>query len=197
MTVLASIVEGHGEVTAFPALLRNILGWYAPTSHFDIQTPIRTKRDKFLNDPDEFRKAITLGSLKAKDGVLLVLLDADDDCPVELAQKVQADAAKHIESTNLSVVIANKEFEAWYIASASSLDGHRGFKLDPRLVGLDPEAPRDAKGWLGRQMTSGYHEVTDQPAFAALMNVEAAWHGSRSFRRLCSAIMHRCPNLPR
>ena len=40
----------------------------------------------------------------------------------------------------------------------------------------DPEAVRDAKGWLDRRMENNesYSETTDQPALAALFDIEQA-----------------------
>ena len=72
------------------------------------------------------------------------------------------------------------------IAAAQSLHGHRGFNFDP-MAGIDPETPRDAKGWMKARMAgAAYGETTDQPAFSARMDLQAAYDGSRSFRKLCS-----------
>jgi hypothetical protein len=197
VTVVVPIVEGHGEVAAVPELLRRMVAWSAPSCYVEVAPPIRTARSKFLNDPDEFSKMLQLASLKAADtGWVLLLLDADDDCPVTLARDVERRASTVIDATNLSIVIANREFEAWFIASATSLDGCRGFKFDPVNAVGDPDRPRGAKGWLARQMNAGYHEVTDQPAFAASMNLAEAWANSRSFRRLCAEFSRRVHNLP-
>ena len=84
------------------------------------------------------------------------------------------------------MVFATREFEAWFIAAAASLDGHRGFEFDPADA-IDAETPRDAKGWLRQRMAGGtYGETTDQPAFAARFDLQQAFNGSRSFRKLCS-----------
>ena len=82
--------------------------------------------------------------------------------------------------------MANREYEAWFIAAAHSLHGQRGFSFDPADE-VDPEKPRDAKGWIKTRMPGGaYGETTDQPAFSARMNLQQACDGSRSFRKLCS-----------
>ncbi len=86
----------------------------------------------------------------------------------------------------ISVVLANREYEAWFIAAAQSLNGLRGFSFDP-MDGIDPETPRDAKGWIKARMTGGgYGETTDQPAFSARIDLQQAYAGSRSFRKLCA-----------
>lgn len=84
-----------------------------------------------------------------------------------------------------AVVIAKREYEAWFIAAAESLHGWRGFAFDP-AERIDAETPRDAKGWLRQRLAAGiYGETTDQPAFTARFDLQQAFDGSRSFRKLC------------
>jgi hypothetical protein len=83
------------------------------------------------------------------------------------------------------VVLANREYEAWFIAAAKSLNGKRGFTFESDEP-VDAEKPRDAKGWMKSRMTSkNYGETKDQPAFTASMNLDQAHEKSRSFRKLC------------
>lgn len=195
VTTIASIVEGHGEVSALPALLRRLSAWIAPLSVVDINPPIRTNKSKFLNDDDEFCAKVQLASLKAAaDGWVLIILDADDDCPVQLATQISQKARACGIKSKLSVVIANREFESWFLASCISLNGVRGFNCEGPDIPDDPEVKRDAKGWMARRMPAGYHEVGDQPAFAACMSLETAWTRSRSFRRLVSEFIANTPN---
>lgn len=186
MIQIASIVEGHGEVAALPELLRRMHAWRPARRYAQPLRPIRVHRDRFLNREEEFRKQLLLASAKCGDqGWILVLLDADDDCPVTLAADVCRRAEEHLPHRRFSVVIANREFEAWFIAAARSLDGSRGFRC-PEGVETDAETPRDAKGWMGRNMEGRtYSEVLDQPAFAAIIDLQQAFENSRSFRKFC------------
>ena len=188
MTIIASIVEGDGEVAALPILLRRVGTWLSPEKGFiDLPTPIRVRRDRFLNREDEFRKMLLLAAAKCgESGWILVLLDADDDCPAELSARILERAHGIVPHRRVSVVLANREYEAWFLASAQSLHGRRGFAFDfPQS--FDAELRRDAKGWLGERMASGtYREITDQPAFSASMDLQQAVEHSRSFRKLCS-----------
>lgn len=187
MATVVSIVEGHGEVAAVPILLRRLTSWVDPSAFLNIGQPIRTKKDRFLRRDEEFSRHLQLASVKAgEDGWILILLDADDDCPVELARQVIAKASRILARGNFSVVVANREFEAWFLAAAGSLSGTRGFELAPGTT-VDSESPRDAKGWLSARMgASGYGETSDQPAFCAEMDIDEAHRNSRSFRKLCS-----------
>lgn len=186
MMPIASIVEGDGEVAALPVLLRRLNEWRPGIGCAQPLTPIRVHRDRFLNREDEFRKQLLLAAAKCgEQGWILVVLDADDDCPATLAGEIHQRALQHVPHRRLSVVIAKREYEAWFLAAAPSLEGQRGFRCpDDRPV--DAETPRDAKGWLRRNMEGGaYSEVLDQPAFTARFDLQMAFDSSRSFRKLC------------
>ncbi len=183
---VASIVEGDGEVVALPILLRRLGEWRTPGSFVQLLTPIRVRRDRFLNRDEEFSRYVQLAAAKCEeDGWILVVLDADDDCPAELGADILGRAQTCAPHRQISVVLANREYEAWFIAAAQSLDGQRGFNFDSADV-VEPETPRDAKGWINAHMGSRvYGETTDQPAFSALLDLHQAYKGSRSFRKLC------------
>jgi hypothetical protein len=182
------IVEGDGEVAALPVLLRRIGEWQTPDAPPRIPVPIRVYKDRFLNREAEFRRHLLLAAAKCEtNGWVLVLLDADDDCPATRGAEILRRAREIVPHRNISVVLANREYEAWFIAAASSLHGLRNFTLDNPQDAHAPEVPRNAKGWLGRRMGgAGYNETTDQPAFSARMDLRQAFDSSRSFRKLCS-----------
>jgi hypothetical protein len=186
MTSIVANVEGHGEVSALPVLLRRIGEWQDPLVDAVVLPPIRVRRDRFLNRDDEFNRVLALASAKAgNDGWILVLLDADDDCPAELGADTMRRARERLPNHKVSVVLANREYEAWFIAAAASLNGHRGFAAGDEVV-VDAEAIRDAKGWIKARIASGaYGETTDQPAFSARVDLQQVHDGSRSFRKLC------------
>lgn len=187
---LVCIVQGHGEVLALPPLLRRIGQWIQPENFVDVPTPIRVQKDRFLNRQDEFSRHLLLARSKAGEvGHVLVLLDADDDCPKSKGAELLARARAIVPDRTLSVVLANREFEAWFIAAAESLNGVRGFALRAGDLAVNAEAPRDAKGWMSARMPSGYGETVDQPAMAACLDVAQAHQRSRSFRKLCKEIV--------
>ncbi len=190
MRTVVCIVEGDGEVLALPVLLRRMALWRAPHLEVSVPQPIRVRRDRFIRRDEDFGKHLALAAAKARStalGAVLVLLDADDDCPAtlgpELAMKLRL-AMPHVRN---QLVLANREYEAWFIAAAQSLHGRRGLKVEPHVV-IDPDQPRDAKGWMRERMAAGtYSPVADQPAFSAHMDLELAYARSRSFRKLTHA----------
>lgn len=184
---IASIVEGDGEVTALPLLLRRVAVWLTPEVYVEVLPPARVRRDRFLNRPEEFDRHLRLASAKCQsDGWILILLDADDDCPATTGADLIQRAKDIVPHRNISVVLANREFEAWFIAAAASLQGVRNLQCSDEDLAAAPEVPRDAKGWLSRRMGQRrYDPVTDQAAFAQTMDLTQARERSRSFRKLC------------
>jgi hypothetical protein len=75
----------------------------------------------------------------------------------------------------ISVVLAKKEYEAWFIAAAESVRGQCGLPQD--LIGVpNPEDIRGAKEWLSRHMLRNrrYAETTDQAALTSVFDMQAA-----------------------
>jgi hypothetical protein len=81
--------------------------------------------------------------------------------------------------------LAKREFEAWFLAAAPSLQGRRGLSANLALPD-DPEQPRDCKGWLSRHRTDGrsYKPTADQAALAAVFDLLLARANSPSFDKL-------------
>ncbi|WP_426165958.1 DUF4276 family protein [Pseudoduganella sp. R-34] len=181
-----SIVEGDGEVEALPVLLRRMAQWLSPGEYINVGRPIRVRRDQFLNKAEVFEKQLRLAAgLCLDEGWILILLDADDDCPMELSRIILQRAAAIVPNHFVSVVLANREYEAWFIASAETLTGCRDFVCPPDIP--DAESVRAAKQWISAQVQNGsYREVIGQPAFSAGIDLERAHANSRSFRKLCS-----------
>ena len=187
MKTVMAIVEGDGEVAALPILLRRLGNWLSPQVRFTVPSPIRVRREQFVNREEEFRRMLELAAAKCGDqGWILVLLDAGDDCPAEFGRLILQRAQAIVMHRRISVVLANREYEAWFIASASSLHGNRGLMIAGEEE-RSCDAIRGAKEWLSSRMpVSKYREVTDQPGFSALLDLTQARQNSRSFRKLCT-----------
>ena len=187
MKAVCAIVEGDGEVAAMPIVLRRLHERFGPVGHVNVLAPIRVHKDRFLNREEEFRRHLLLAAAKCgEEGWVLIVLDADDACPMALAAEIRTRAAKILPHRAVGVVIPNREFEAWFIAAAESLNGVRGFEWSSTDQ-IDAEVPRNAKGWMKERMSSrSYGETTDQPAFSARFDLDQAAANSRSFRKMCS-----------
>lgn len=175
MVNILPIVEGHGEVNAVPLLIRRIAARHHSVVPVNVLRPIRIGKDSLVQ-PNGLERAVELAARQTAQGDgILVLLDADDDCPAELGGQLLERARRTRADREIRVVLANREFEAWFLASARSLQGKRGLRgdLEPPP---DPEAIRDAKGWLSKNSGVGhsYKPTIDQPALSQLIDLDEA-----------------------
>ncbi len=181
MATIAGIVEGHGEVRALPVLLRRVAAEVDPGVHLWVPPPHRVNRSGLLRPGMLEAVARTQGDRVTGGGGVFVLIDADDDCPAELGPRLLARARAARPDRKIAIVLAKREFEAWFLAAASSLAGRRGLP-DEFESPLDPETVRDAKGKLGtRNPHRPYRATSDQAAFAALFDMKVAREKSPSF----------------
>lgn len=117
---------------------------------------------------------------------ILILMDSDDDCPAEIGPELRRRACEARPDVPIAVVLANTEYEAWFLAAAESLANTRGL-MAHLTAPPDPEAIRDAKGWLSAHMTMRerkYSPTQDQASFSAVMDLDLARRRSRSFQKL-------------
>ncbi len=169
------IVEGHGEQEALPVLIRKIFTEFSPQIIPVINPPIRVKSGSFLNDTEYFRKYVSLAAAKAAqaDGELLIVLDCEDDCPASLGPNLLAKARTVRSDVPITVVLAHREYETWFLAAAESLRGCAGLPADLTPPAA-PELIRGAKEWLGRHMDQSYDPIIHQAAFTARFDLAQA-----------------------
>ncbi|MEA1950239.1 MAG: DUF4276 family protein, partial [Planctomycetota bacterium] len=113
---------------------------------------------------------------------ILILLDADDDCPARLGPDMLRRAVAARSDVPIGVVLAKREFESWFLAAASSIAGQCELFSDLPEV-PNPEGPRNAKGWLSSNMPEYkiYKPRTEQKALARVFDIELARKNSPSF----------------
>ncbi len=172
---IACIVEGQADELALPILVRRIAADLDPNTYVDVKVTKRIPRGALVQ-PDGIERAVELSArMIGRGGAIVVLADADDDCPAALGPQLRDRAQQVRPDRPISVVLAKRECEAWFLAAAASLAGKRGLPDDLQSP-PDPESIRGAKEWLGRHMPYGrkYSQTTDQPALTALFDLEQA-----------------------
>ena len=177
------IVEGYGEVEAVPILLRRLIA-EAEAWQIEAGSPIRRTRHQLVHEP-ELARSVRIALEQPDCGAILILFDGDDDCPAKLGSRLQQVASQAARGTPCEVVMAHREYEAWFLAGFDSLRGHKMI-LDHTEPPRDPERPRDAKGRFERMIRpdTSYVERVDQPKFTARFDLSGARLRSRSFRKL-------------
>lgn len=179
------IVEGHGEVQALPVLLRRLLH---EMEMWDVGVgqPIRRQRDELVTQAS-LERAVAVARRRDDCGSVLILIDGDDDCPAHLGPRLCEWAAATV--VPCEVVLAHREYEAWFLAAIESLRGLRGIREDAQ-PSSDPETPRGAKEKIEDRMEDrrSYSETKDQPALSARFSLSDAYRRSRSFRKFTAAV---------
>ncbi len=187
---IASIVEGHGEEEAFPKLLYNIILTVKPAAYPIVLPPRRVPRDSLLNVPGTLEDyAVKAMADAGPTGRLLVLIDSDDDDPIELESRLSRRLPQNISGARSSVCLAVREYESWFIASLESISPLAG--IDSSVQAPDGiEQIRGAKEWLSRRMPSGdaYRPTLHQAEFSSAVDVDLARCRSQSFDRLCNEV---------
>jgi hypothetical protein len=172
---IGCIVEGESEVKTVPLLIRRIAANLYPELPIVVLPPIRRPRNQVVKENELERAVEFVARQIGGQGAIFIIFDSDDDCPAELGPALFHRASQARSDLPIAVVLAKNEFEAWFLAAAESLRGRRGLQndIDPPN---DPEAIRGAKGWLSQQMENSrtYRETRDQPALAALFDIEQA-----------------------
>lgn len=175
MLTLAVIVEGHEECAAVPVLVRRIAATLDPGLSPMLHPVIRQPASR-LRKPTELERYVELAARQlGNPGGLLILLDCDDECPAELGPGLLQRARGVRPGLPISVVLAKREYESWFLAAAESLRGKRG--LPSNLASpTEPEGIRGAKEWLTQQMrgSHNYSESLDQAPLTATFDLNAA-----------------------
>ena len=188
---IISIVEGPGDKQAVPGLVRRIL--YEKMNRFDIIVGRVIKANGKPGSVEKVERLLQYAILENCDGIL-VLFDADDECPYEEASKIANQAMALGLGVPVVVVYAEAEYESWFICN---LAPGRGQEIRERLsMENSVDAPKDvenikgAKEWLTRNMpyNRAYKETSYQEPLTQYIDLGFTQTKSRSFRRLCHAV---------
>jgi hypothetical protein len=190
---IAPIVEGHGEAAAFPVVLRSIWMTMLAGTGLDVLRPIRTKRNVLVSaGKRELERAVLLAASKlaaaqppATKELILILVDADKDAPCVLGPALTAAAKAARGDKDSACVVANVEYETWFVAAAESLRSYLDLSWD-KVLPSDPERLRLGKGWIKARLPA-YSETVDQPKLSAAMDLALCRRNSPSFHKLGSS----------
>ncbi len=182
---IASVVEGEGEVKALPKLLYRLAQEFS-VPDLRVPEPMRVSRGRLVA-AGQFERAVSAAAGRVnKAGGVLVVLDADDDCPAQLGPVLLARAQAARSDLAVAVVLANREFESWFLAAALSLAGKHGFPENLTRPS-NPEGIRGAKEWLSQNRQNGrpYKPTVDQALLSSAFDLKLARAHAPSFDKFC------------
>jgi hypothetical protein len=172
---MGCIVEGEGDELALPVLIRRIAAGLNPPAYVDVFVGKRAPRSALVQEGGIEAAVELTARIGGPQCAMLILLDADDDCPKTLAPDLLRRALTARPDHSIGLVLAMREYEAWFLAAAASLAGKRGLPVNLQPPD-QPEGIRGAKEWLRERLPRGqrYHETADQPALTALFDLQQA-----------------------
>ncbi len=194
---MVCIVEGDGEDAAIRSLVRRVVTDIDPSKYVDVSHIIRVPRNKVVG-PGQLERDIELAARRlTRPGAIFVLLDSEDACPAVLGPELLKRARQQCNGIPISVVLANREYEAWFLAAAESLRTHPKIDPDFPLRTTLPESPRDAKGQVGSMMRSRtYSARSDQASLTEhfdLTMARSADSFDKCYRDLTGLVSHLLP----
>jgi hypothetical protein len=199
--VIVPVVEGFGEVAAVPVLIRRWLQHQNFHRNVDLHLagPVRASGVGALtvphNQDDELgiEHYVQMAWLRRPD-IILVVLDADEECPRTLGPALLARGMAIVPNGfPLGLVIAKREYEAWFLAALTSTRFRnalqkQGFTLDQRFLpgAVDIEEIADCKDRVARLLSLKKYEPTiHQEKLTRILPFTAGMQKrSRSFRKL-------------
>jgi hypothetical protein len=173
-------VEGHGDTQA--ALNLVIRLWQnLALSPINWASPCRGKN---MHQERGVEKACSFVRSRGDCEALLILRDEDDQCPRDLAPSSAGWLRKQNLSFPSALVLAHREFEAFFLPCISLIAGHKlrdsngierdGILANTRFEG-NPEDIRGVKEWLSSHMPRGrsYKPTLDQLPLTRLIDFDA------------------------
>ena len=191
MPTIVPVVEGDGDVAAFPELLARIL--LENHNRPDVLVAqgksgvVKANgRPNLLNKLDKF---LHHAQNKPDCDAILVLLDADNDCPVILSRQLSQHCEQVGTKCPVQIVCARRSYESWFLASLDTVKG-KSVIPDTATLSGDAENVPNPKQWITALLPRGqaYKETTHQAALSSYIDLDLAHKNSRSFRRLCHAL---------
>lgn len=192
--VVASVVEGDGEVSALPILIRRIGQVFCPETYINVLKPIRMPASSLLKSDDPcLRRAVGIAARKLAEvcdasasKFILILIDAEGACAAKAGPIMKQRATEIASHLDITCVMAVDEYETWFVAAAESLGKYFDFEL--ANFPDNPEKSLTKKKWIERIRNGTYKETVDQPKFSSEMDLKLCRSRAPSFDKLCREI---------
>ncbi|WP_425442995.1 DUF4276 family protein [Stigmatella aurantiaca] len=196
--MIAAIVEGQGEEHSIPALVHRWISVRGLHGRLTLASRVVTAKGVGrLKAPYDPARHVGIehyveAAMRGRPDGLLVLLDADDECLKRsrgngLAQELLERARSHARGCPVSVVVADREFEAWFLEYLDLLWEAGCFpdlSTRPEPI-LNAHERAGCKRAVGRTMGTAYNPAVHQRTLVAGLPVDTRIEGGpRSYRKL-------------
>ena len=201
--VIVPVVEGFGEETAVPILVRRWLRHRRFDRYFDVpDRAVNAKGCGRLKAGEDARRHVGIehyirAALMGRPDAILVVLDADKEClgrakgnglGPELLRRAEAVAG----TVPVAVVVANRTYEAWMLAGRTALFRCDLVREDAPLHTLnDPDSRAGGKGVMSEFIGETYSPPVHQPLLTRAMSFsQGSQRRSPSLAKLLKELQH-------
>lgn len=189
------LVEGDGDVSAIPALIRRVVSSCGLHNIVPCSNPIKCGEIPKLRRDGELEKFARYACTRRDGTAVILVVDSDDDCPVdtsiEFTRRVLPIAQTY--QKKIGIGFMHREFETLFLYSLQDLAAkypNHGWCLSEDDQTRDWDEVRGAKGALNRRMKDySYKETRDQAKFVSAIDTNALIGKCRSLAHL-SRMMH-------
>lgn len=184
------LVEGDGDMAAVPALIRRLKDALQIFTLAPCANPIKCGEIASLKRKGELEKFAQYACRRPEATSALIVIDCDDDCPVEISQEFASRLLPIAEryDKRIGLALLQKEFETLFLYSLPELCKAYpayGWQVSRADETKDWSALRGAKGELNRRMNNYfYKETRDQVRFVSALDPGQLEHKCRSFLHL-------------
>lgn len=189
MNNILPVVEGDGDVSAAPILLRRILREDLGRYDVDVLKPRPTNGKG--NMKKRLESFIKYAAITPNCHAILILFDSDTECALTQVEDFAQRCRVLGSAIPIAIVCAVREYESWFLASLDSLksEGRTIIPDDANFLG-SCESISDPKGWINQHLPAGrrYKETKDQASLTSFVDITQAAANSRSFTRLSHAV---------
>lgn len=191
MVALAVIAEGFGDVAALPPLIGRAAAEYDCLA-YALKPVIRVGGCSNLLRVGQLERWLVLAAGRADADAVLVVLDVDEGCPVQIRDEFEKRTAAISGRLGKPVLfcLIKSEFETWFLSDIENLSSQDSeYEWSDNIAVPNPERIRGAKEYINTLLTNTtYKETRDQEILARMIDVRALFNSNRSFKRFVKCI---------
>lgn len=182
MKRVSVIVEGHGEEVAVPILFKKIFQHLGLSDVAFTDRPIRSTKGNLTSGNAQFFQHLRMASnqVRSSGGVVVIIVDADENCPKELSDLVK-NHTEALHGVPILFCAIVRAYESWILSSWSTVSSHQ--YIDEKSPIPDSIGSKNPKVVLQSRMSRRYAEREQQEEFTRLIDVNLA-RANPSFDRL-------------
>ncbi|URI15963.1 DUF4276 family protein [Brevundimonas albigilva] len=189
MPSIAMIVEGPGDISAFPTLVAKTGAMFG--MDLFANKPIKAGGYHRLALPGQVERFVEMAAGREGIDSVMIAVDLDDGCPRDAADSLRrrAESVSQLFGKPIKLSFCVREYESWILHDLANLKAFAAeYNWDANYVCNSPEQKRGAKEAVEKAIQRKYKEISDQQALTKKLNLKTVYVASRSYRKFCKEV---------